>query len=117
MSVNENPSPTAAEPGPAEVVARAIAALHEVFDPETGINVWDLGLIYGLHFDPTNGVLKVRMTFTTRACPLRQSMTQGVERRLIQLDEVDAVDVEETFEPPWTPEAITPEGRAALGWR
>ncbi len=110
MSVNQD-SPAAA------VVARAIDALHEVFDPETGINVWDLGLIYGVHLDEATRTLQVRMTFTTRACPLRDSMTAGVERRLSQLDEVAAVEVEETFEPPWTPERITPEGRAALGWR
>lgn len=115
MSVNDSPPATTAEP--AEVVARAIAALHEVFDPETGINVWDLGLIYGVHFEPTSGVLGIRMTFTTRACPLREQMRVGVERRLIQLDEVAEVEVEETFEPPWSPECITPEGRAALGWR
>lgn len=98
------------------IVARAIHALHEVFDPETGVNVWDLGLIYGVHFDREARALRVRMTFTTRACPLRESMTAGVERRLRQLEPVAKVEVQGTFEPAWTPERITPEGRKTLGW-
>lgn len=92
------------------------AALHEVLDPETGINLVDLGLIYGVAWDPSSGEAEVRMTFTTPSCPAGEVMTEGVERRLSLVPGVRSVRVEVTFEPRWTPERITEEGRLALGW-
>ncbi len=90
------------------------SALYEVLDPETGVNVVDLGLIYGLSRD--GGAVRVTMTLTTRACPAGAAMVEGVKRRLEQIDGVETVDVEVTFEPSWTPSRITPEGREQLGW-
>ena len=90
------------------------SALHEVLDPETGVNVVDLGLIYGLSRD--GGAVRVTMTLTTRACPAGGAMVEGVKRRLEQLDGVSTVDVDVTFDPMWTPNRITPEGREQLGW-
>ncbi len=90
------------------------SALYEVLDPETGVNVVDLGLIYGLSRD--GGAVRVTMTLTTRACPAGAAMVEGVKRRLEQIDGVEAVDIEVTFDPTWTPDRITPEGREQLGW-
>lgn len=92
------------------------AALHEVYDPETGLNLVDLGLIYEVGFEPSSGEAGVRMTFTTPACPAGDVMTDGVERRLSLVPGVKAVKVDVTFEPPWTPERITEDGRRQLGW-
>jgi len=91
-------------------------ALREVMDPETGINLVDLGLIRSAHKDP-HGAVIVTMTLTTPACPAGEMMVEGVKRRLLRVDGVADVEVEITFEPPWTPEEITPAGRAELGWR
>jgi metal-sulfur cluster biosynthetic enzyme len=91
------------------------AALHEVHDPETGINLVDLGLIYAAVWD-AGGVVRVTMTLTTPACPVGGMMVEGVERRLARLPGVTSVAVDVTFDPPWTPERITPAGRAGLGW-
>lgn len=91
------------------------AALCEVMDPETGINLVDLGLIYDAH-RTGEGAVSVTMTLTTPACPAGGTMIDGVERRLLRIDGVRTVDVELTFDPPWTPDAITQAGRAALGW-
>ena len=91
-------------------------ALHDVLDPETGINLVDLGLIYGVGWDQATGEAEVQMTFTTPSCPAGEVMTEGVERRLSLVPGVRAVRVEVSFEPKWTPERITEEGRRALGW-
>jgi len=91
-------------------------ALREVLDPETGLSVVDLGLIYGAEVDPQSGRLRVCMTFTSPGCPAGGAMMDGVERALAQLPGLPGVDVEVTFEPRWTPERITQAGRAQLGW-
>ena len=90
-------------------------ALYDVLDPETGVNLVDLGLIYDVSFSPEAGEAQVTMTFTTPACPAGDVMTEGVERRLLQVPGVEDVDVEVTFEPAWTPERITAE-TAARSW-
>lgn len=92
------------------------SALHEVYDPETGLNLVDLGLIYGVRFEPGTGEAQVQMTFTTPACPAGDVMTDGVERRLSMVPGVKTVSVDVTFEPAWTPERITEEGKRQLGW-
>lgn len=97
-------------------LAQAYDALREVLDPETGVNLLDMGLIYAVAWDPPAARLAVTMTLTTAACPAGESMIQGVERRLRQLSGVADVSVEVTFDPKWTPEKITADGRAQLGW-
>jgi metal-sulfur cluster biosynthetic enzyme len=92
------------------------SALHEVYDPETGLNLVDLGLIYGVRFEAGTGEAQVQMTFTTPACPAGDVMTDGVERRLSMVPGVKTVSVDVTFEPAWTPERITEEGKRQLGW-
>jgi metal-sulfur cluster biosynthetic enzyme len=90
-------------------------ALYDVLDPETGLNLVDLGLIYEVSFSAASGKALVVMTFTTPACPAGDVMTQGVKRRLLQEPGVEDVDVDVTFSPAWTPERISAEGRAQLG--
>ena len=94
---------------------RLANALYDVLDPETGLNLIDLGLIYEVAWLPEQRTARVTMTFTTPACPAGEVMTDGVKRRLLQEPEVEGVDVEVTFTPPWTPERISDEGRAQLG--
>lgn len=101
-----------------ELVTREdlLDALHDVEDPETGLNVVDLGLIYDASFDAGSGRASVLMTFTTPACPAGGIMSDGIERRLGLLPGVTGVEVLVTFHPPWTPERISAAGRAQLGW-
>ncbi len=92
------------------------AALHEVYDPETGLNLVDLGLIYGVDWQAESGEATVTMTFTTPACPAGDVMTEGVRRRMSMVPGVQDVLVDVTFDPPWTPDRITEEGKRQLGW-
>jgi metal-sulfur cluster biosynthetic enzyme len=83
-------------------------ALREVFDPELGLSVVDLGLIYGVEVDA--GRVRVEMTLTTQGCPLHDSMTEWVRQAVGRVPGVVDVVVVLTFEPPWTPERM---GRGA----
>ncbi len=94
--------------------AQILDALRHVVDPELGLNVVDLGLTYGLHIE--GGVVTVTMTLTTPGCPLHAAMPAGVEAAVRSLPGVEAVRVEIVWDPPWSPERMSPEARARLGW-
>lgn len=94
-----------------DIVDQARDALRQVIDPEAGLNIVDLGLVYDLCEE--EGALKLTMTFTTEACPAGPMLVANVEETLGALHPNVVVDV--TFDPPWTPEMITPEGRGLLG--
>lgn len=96
-----------------DLVAQARDALKQVEDPEAGINVIDLGLIYDIREDA--GGLAVAMTFTSEACPAGPTLAAAVEQALRSLPGAPEVTIELTFDPPWSPEMITPDGRALLG--
>ena len=88
--------------------------LRRVIDPEIGINIVDLSLVYDLSVD--DAAIVVTMMMTTPACPLGPYLEEAVEGVLGDVAGARLVEVHITFEPPWTPEAITPQGRAELGW-
>jgi metal-sulfur cluster biosynthetic enzyme len=79
-------------------------ALREVFDPELGMSIVDLGLIYDVGID--GGRVRILMTLTTQGCPLHDSMTEWVRRAIGRIPGVENVAVTLTFEPPWTPERM-----------
>jgi metal-sulfur cluster biosynthetic enzyme len=93
-----------------------LRALRAVNDPEVGVNIVDLGLIYSteIHGDK----VRIVMTMTTPACPMHSYLTEEVrEAILIQDEEVGKVDVELVWDPPWSPQMISEAGRRQLGWQ
>lgn len=96
------------------VRARALDALAEVVDPEIGLDIVSLGLVYGVDVDA--GRIAVRLTMTTPACPLGEHIAREAERKLRSLAGVVEATVELVWDPPWTAERMTPEARQALGW-
>lgn len=88
--------------------------MRNVYDPELGLDVVNLGLIYALEVTPPRAY--VRMTLTTPGCPLHDSMGEAVRRALLSLPGVEEVEVELTFDPPWTPARLSPEARRLLGF-
>ena len=88
-------------------------ALRDVYDPEIPVNVVDLGLIYGVKVDEGN--VGVTMTLTFAGCGMGPYIAQQAEWRIAELDAVEDVNVELTFDPPWTPDLITDEGKKLLG--
>jgi metal-sulfur cluster biosynthetic enzyme len=87
-------------------------ALKAVIDPELGINVVDLGLIYDVVVE--GGAVTVRYTLTTMACGLGPLIESGIHEVLSALP-VERVDAELVFTPPWTPDRMSPETKAMLG--
>jgi metal-sulfur cluster biosynthetic enzyme len=90
-------------------------ALKEVRDPELPISVVDMGLIHDIRRDRDRaGRLDVTMTFTATACPCMELMLMDVRDRLLKEEGVRAVAIEVVWDPPWTRDMITEEGRATL---
>jgi metal-sulfur cluster biosynthetic enzyme len=92
----------------------ALSGLHDVIDPEVGLNVVDMGLIYELNFHEEQKKIDVLMTLSTRFCPMGESIVDGVTNNLKINFPNWNVDVELTFDPPWNLEMISEEGRFFL---
>lgn len=88
-------------------------ALRDVYDPEIPINVVDLGLIYDVKVEDSN--VDIRMTLTFAGCGMGPYIAQQAEWRLAELENIDDINVEMVFDPPWTPDMITEEGKKQLG--
>ncbi len=95
-------------------ITEVVEALGEVDDPEVGINIVDLGLIYKVQRE--GSAIDINMTLTSPGCPAGEYIMGGVRQRLGRLEGVESVDIDLVWDPPWSPEAISPEGRAELGW-
>jgi FeS assembly SUF system protein len=90
-----------------------IAALRTVHDPEIPVNIYDLGLIYGLDIG-ADGAVRIEMTLTAPACPVAGILPQQVAEAAAAVDGVGAVAVRLVWDPPWTRERMTDEARLAL---
>jgi metal-sulfur cluster biosynthetic enzyme len=88
-------------------------ALKEVFDPELGYNIVDIGLVYMV--DADDGVATVTMTLTTPGCPASDMIQGGVRQRLQDMPGIDEVDIDLVWEPRWTPQAMSPVAKEYFG--
>jgi metal-sulfur cluster biosynthetic enzyme len=88
--------------------------LETVIDPEIGIPITDLGLVYSV--EVSEGTARVVMTTTTPVCPLGAFIQRQVERGVTGIEGIKRVEVEIVHDPPWSPEMITDTGRRLLGW-
>jgi metal-sulfur cluster biosynthetic enzyme len=95
-------------------LAQVEEALRDVFDPELGYNIVDLGLIYGV--DVKDGDVVVVMTMTTFGCPATEYIVQGVEARLAALPGVRSVKVDVVWSPPWSPDLMSDDAKAYFGY-
>ncbi|HET7055987.1 MAG TPA: metal-sulfur cluster assembly factor [Thermomicrobiales bacterium] len=92
-----------------------LESLMQVIDPEVGINIVDLGLVYAV--DLTGASATVEMTLTTPGCPLHASIEAAVKRALMtNHPELNEVNVQLVWDPRWNVDFITEEGRRQLGW-
>ena len=103
----------AGEPG-GDLYEAVIAALKDIFDPEIPVNIYDLGLIYGVDVDDEAGVV-VTMTLTTPHCPVAESMPGEVELRVSAVPGVRDAEVNLVWDPPWDPAKMSDEARLELG--
>lgn len=84
-------------------------ALRAVFDPEMGMSIVDLGLVYRIDVD--EGLVHITMTLTTPGCPLHDAMGEWVRQAVERIPGVDGARVVLTFEPPWTPDRMSRAAR------
>ena len=100
---------------PAEITSDEVyQALKTVYDPEIPVNVVDLGLIYDVQVTEDSNVF-VQMTLTFPGCGMGPHIAQQAEWAIQDLDGVEEVEIELTFDPPWSPEMISEEARMMLG--
>lgn len=94
------------------VVDQIRIELGNVYDPELGINIVDLGLVFDVGFE--NGEAYVCMTLTTPGCPMHDMMVGGVKRALAAIPEVKSVNIDVVWEPRWTPAMMSDRAREQL---
>ncbi len=93
---------------------RVIEALRQVVDPELGVNIVDLGLVYGTGMK--EGLVHVRMTMTTPACPMEELLMEMVHSAVLrEIPEARSVEVDLVWDPPWKPEMMSEAAKAQLG--
>ena len=90
-----------------------IDTLKTVFDPEMPINIWDLGLVYGVNFN--SGLAEIVMTFTSPNCPFADSILSEIKTKVLEVNGVDEVKVEIVWEPVWSRDSLDDEMLLELG--
>ena len=115
------PVPTVLSEGDlSAITTRIVEQLKTVFDPEIPVDIYELGLIYKVDYDPpagdAGGKVRIDMTLTAPGCPVAGEMPGWVEDAVLAVEGVDQVSVDMTFDPPWTPERMSDEARLELGW-
>jgi len=93
---------------------QVIAALKTVYDPEMPVNIYELGLIYGVSVDE-QGSVAIQMTLTAPNCPVAGTLPGDVERAVRSVPGVTDVKLELTFDPPWTKDRMSEAAKLALG--
>lgn len=93
---------------------KAAEALENVIDPELGIDIVNLGLIYGIDFEDDN-ICKVTMTLTAMGCPLSATIQEDVKRALSMVEEIQDAEVEIVWNPPWSMDNMSRYAKIALG--
>jgi FeS assembly SUF system protein len=92
-----------------------VAMLRLIYDPEIPVNIYDLGLIYGLDIDEAKGKVDIRMTLTAPACPVAESLVNTVKEAVGSIDGVEEAAVELVWDPPWTQDRMSEAARLDLG--
>ncbi len=104
----------------ADMTQAVIKALKTVYDPEIPVDIYELGLIYKVDYDPATAdkgaKITVDMTLTAPGCPVAGEMPGWVEDAILTVNGVEEVSVNMTFEPPWSPDRMSEEAKLELGW-
>jgi metal-sulfur cluster biosynthetic enzyme len=104
---------TGAAAGDGSTEDKVVEALKNVFDPELGINIVDLGLVYEVHAE--DGKVHIEYTLTTMGCPIGPLIEQQMNQFVAAVPGVEEFSAEMVLRPPWTPEMMSDEAKAALG--
>lgn len=93
---------------------KVIEVLKTIYDPEMPVDIWEMGLIYGIEIKDNN--IKILMTLTAPNCPVAESLPMEVKMKLSTLPGINDVDVQVTFDPPWDESRLSEIAKLELGW-
>lgn len=93
---------------------KIVVMLRTCYDPEIPVNIYDLGMIYDVEIDENNNVT-IEMTFTSPACPAADFILMDVQMKVESIDEVNSVNLNLTFDPPWDQSMMSEEAMLELG--
>ena len=91
---------------------KVITEIKKIYDPEIPVNIYELGLIYDIEVNNTE--IKVKMTLTTPNCPVAESLPKEVKESVMQVEEIDVVDLELVWDPPWTKDMMSDAAKLEL---
>tara|TARA_B100000035_G_scaffold289046_1_gene275124 strand:+ start:390 stop:686 length:297 start_codon:yes stop_codon:yes gene_type:complete len=95
-----------------EIKEKIIAEIKTIYDPEIPVNIYDLGLIYDVQVD--NKKAKIKMTLTSPNCPVAESLPRDVKNVAMQVEEIEDVDLELVWDPPWTKDMMSEAAKLEL---
>ena len=98
------------------IEGRIVDVLKTVYDPEIPVNIYDLGLIYKIDFNPKDGSLDIDMTLTAPGCPLADYIIEDVRQKVLGVEEVKTAQINLVFEPEWNQDMMSEEAKADLGF-
>jgi FeS assembly SUF system protein len=96
------------------IEAQVLDALRTCYDPEIPVNIYELGLIYGVHVNDA-GLVEITMTLTSPHCPAVQSLPAEIEAKVKELSGVSGVKIDLVWDPPWEPDKMSEAARLQLG--
>lgn len=99
-----------------EITVKTIDVLKTVYDPEIPVNIYDLGLIYKIDFDPNDEKLHIDMTLTAPSCPAADFIMEDVRQKLLSIEGPKGVDLRLVFEPEWNKDMMSEEAKLELGF-
>lgn len=105
---------TSTHDAPSDLEKQIIEALKTVYDPEIPVNIYELGLIYGIDIDDA-GAVSAKMTLTSPACPVAGTLPGEVQAKIEAVAGAQKVDVELVWDPPWNPSMMSEAARLDLG--
>ena len=91
---------------------KVIEEIKKIYDPELPVNIYELGLIYDIKINGTKA--EIKMTLTTPNCPVAESLPKEVKEGAMQVDEIDSVDLELVWDPPWTKDMMSDAAKLEL---
>ncbi|MBQ7209988.1 MAG: SUF system Fe-S cluster assembly protein [Paludibacteraceae bacterium] len=98
-----------------EIEEKIVEMLKTVYDPEIPVNIYDLGLIYGVDIDD-NGKVKIDMTLTAPSCPAADFLVEDVKQKVSSIEGVSDLDINLVFEPEWSKDMMSEEAKLTLGF-
>ena len=97
-----------------EIKEKIINEIRKIYDPELPVNIYELGLIYDIQVKGKKA--EIKMTLTTPNCPVAESLPKEVKEGAMQVEEIDDVDLQLVWDPPWNKDMMSEDAKLALGF-